>query len=402
MIKAILLDLDDTLLGNPTESFVKHYMGLLSRTLADRLGTDDGISQALITAVAAVMHSDDPRTTNWDTFYAAFMPLLDVDRAAFEAVMQEFYRDVYPQLQSITQRRPGVRRLVEWLIAREYRVVVATNPFFPATAVEQRLAWAGLPVDEVPFALVTTLENMHYSKPHPAYYEEVLARIGVQSDEAIMVGDDWENDIIPARKAGLSTYWVCGECEEVPPGDTRPDGCGGLADFASRVQDEHWLDTLEPLPHTVAQVVPRLNGNLAALLGIVRETPPHVWPMRPEEEEWSPIEVLCHLAESEADVQRSRLELIAREDDPFLSQPKEPPAPASRMCPEEAWMVALAFAKERERTIAYLNTLTPEQWQRPARHYIFGPTTLLEMAHFTAQHDRMHLEQLCQTIGKCL
>jgi hypothetical protein len=25
----------------------------------------------------------------------------------------------------------------------------------------------------------------------------------------------------------------------------------------------------------------------------------------------------------------------------------------------------------------------------------------LEMAHFTAQHDRLHLNQICQTLGKC-
>jgi hypothetical protein len=64
--------------------------------------------------------------------------------------------------------------------------------------------------------------------------------------------------------------------------------------------------------------------------------------------------------------------------------------------------VALEFADERERTLAFLAALPPQAWERPARHYIFGPTTLLEMANFVSQHDRMHIAQLCQTIGKCL
>lgn len=403
MIKAILLDLDDTLLGNPTEAFVKNYLGLLSRHLAARLGARDGVVNALMAGVGAVVASDDPRTTNWDTFYATFTPLLNADQAQFEAAVTEFYRDVYPHLRATTHQHPGARRLVDWLLARDYRVAVATNPFFPATAVEQRLAWAGVPVGEVPFALVTTLENMHYAKPHPAYYEEVLARVGVQADEAVMVGDDWENDIVPAHRAGINTFWICDNSGISYPDDrVEPDGCGTLADFACRVQDENWLDTLEPLPTTPGHIAPRLNGNLAALLGIVRETPAHIWHMRPEQAEWSPIEVLCHLVESEADVQRPRLETIAAQDNPFLSQPKAPPAPASRMCPEDAWMVAMAFAKERDRTLDFLKTLTPGQWARPARHYIFGPTTLLETANFIAQHDRMHVTQLCQTIGKCL
>lgn len=403
MIKAILLDLDDTLLGNPTESFVTNYLEVLSAHLRDRLGVTSDVVTALMVGVRAVVRSDNPRTTNAETFYATFDPLLGVDRAEYGAAIDEFYRDVYPQLRPITQQRPGARRLVDWLLAHDYKVAVATNPFFPATAIEQRLAWAGLPVNDVPFAFVTTLENVHYAKPHPAYYEEILARVGVQADEAIMVGDDWDNDIVPAQQAGLNTFWLCAEdAQACPEQEHQADGCGTLADFACRVQDENWLETLEPLPHTVAQVAPRFNGNLAALLGAVREAPDHVWHMRPEEEEWSPIEVLCHLAESEADAQRPRLMLIAEADNPFLSQPKEPPAPASRVCPETPWMVAMAFAKERERTLDFLRTLTPAQWQRPARHYIFGPTTLLEMAHFTAQHDRLHITQLCQTIGKCV
>jgi FMN phosphatase YigB (HAD superfamily) len=405
MIKAILLDLDHTLLGNPTDQFVRSYLTLLGEFLGERLGIAPTIARGLVVGVAAVARSDDPRRTNAETFYAAFDPLLaqtGIPRKAFDPVVQEFYRDVYPQLQPLTQKRPGARRLVEWLLERSYKVAIATNPIFPCTAIEQRLAWAGVPVDEIELALVTTLENMHYAKPQPAYYEEVLARVGVLADEAIMVGDDWTNDIVPAWQAGLNTFWVCEDCDIDADQPVLPDGCGSLADFACRVQDENWLETLEPLPHTIPQVVPRLKGNLAALMGIVQEAPDYVWHMRPEEDEWSPMEVLCHLRESEIELQRPRFEMILAEDNPFLSQPKEPPAPASRVCPENALLVAMAFAKERDRTLEFLESLTAKEWARPARHYIFGPTTMLEMAHFTAQHDRLHITQMCQTIGKCV
>jgi hypothetical protein len=107
-------------------------------------------------------------------------------------------------------------------------------------------------------------------------------------------------------------------------------------------------------------------------------------------------------AESERDVQGPRLKQIADTDNPFLSQPKEPPRPAVRLCPENPWQVAQVFADERQQTIAYLAALPDNAWNRPARHYIFGPTTLLEMANFTAQHDRLHIVQLCQTVEKCL
>jgi HAD superfamily hydrolase (TIGR01549 family) len=402
MIKAVLLDLDDTLLANPTQRFTANYLSLLDRFLRERLGMDGTIS-GLIAGTRSVIQNANPLKTNRETFFDVLDPLLPVSRAVFDPAVDEFYRTVYPELEANTQKRPGARRLVTWLLEQGYAVVVATNPFFPRVAVEQRLAWAGLPVNEIPFSLVTVLENMHFAKPQPAYYEEMLARLGIQADEAIMVGDDWANDIIPAWQSGLNTYWVINDGAGPPPsGPIQPDEYGTLADFACRVQDENWLETLTPRPHEAGQIGPRLNGNLAALWGLVAEIPPHVWPMRPDPAEWSPIEVLCHLAESERDVQRPRLKLIADMDNPFLSQPKEPPRPAARLCPESAQQVAQVFADERIKTMAYLATLPDNAWNRPARHSIFGPTTLLEMANFTAQHDRLHMVQLCQTVEKCL
>ena len=92
--------------------------------------------------------------------------------------------------------------------ARGLAVIIATNPLFPTTAIEQRLAWAGVPVDEYPYALVTTYENMHAAKPQPAYYREILAAIDCPPDRALMVGDDWKNDIAPAAAVGLHTFWT--------------------------------------------------------------------------------------------------------------------------------------------------------------------------------------------------
>ncbi len=98
-----------------------------------------------------------------------------------------------------------------------------------------------------------------------------------------MVGDDWANDIVPAWQAGLNTFWVHrGRAAPPPAGPVQPDGYGTLADFACRVQEENWLETLIPRPHDPDQIAPRLNGNLSALWGMITEIPPHVWHMRPD------------------------------------------------------------------------------------------------------------------------
>ena len=100
-----------------------------------------------------------------------------------------------------------VRESVREVLSDEgYRVVIATNPLFPATAIEQRLDWAG--VRDFPYALVTTMENSHFSKPNPRYYEEILAKIQSAPETTWMIGDNPTNDIIPARTLGLKTWWI--------------------------------------------------------------------------------------------------------------------------------------------------------------------------------------------------
>ena len=394
MIKAVLLDLDDTLLGNPTQAFVQAYMAALNRFLCEWLGVEDTLKPVLA-ATHAVMASRDPLRTNEETFYAALDPLLPGRLDRFRAGAREFYRTAYPALQAGTQLRAVARPLVEMLAARGYSVAVATNPFFPRTAVEQRLAWAGLPVEEMPFALVTTLENMHFSKPHPDYYEEILARIGAAPGEAIMVGDDWNNDIVPAHRAGLHTYWITSGAAATPGPEAAPAGVGTLDDFFGCVQRGDWLDNLAPLPLTPAQIAPRLNGGLAALLGIVKEAGPDAWGAGGAPDEWSPAEIVCRLAETERAVYRPQLAWIAQGNNPFLAAAE----PHTSNCSGDGWEAALAFARERQITLDFLAGLADDAWNYPATHHQWGAITLLEMADSIARHDRAHIQQLREALG---
>lgn len=120
----------------------------------------------------------------------------------------------------MTETRPVTRPLIEHCFAQGWQVIIATNPLFPRSAIEQRLAWAGVPVSEYPYALVTSYENMHSTKPHPAYYHEILQRVGARAEKTLMVGDDWDNDIVPAGAIGLQTYWISGNNHPTTPSGT--------------------------------------------------------------------------------------------------------------------------------------------------------------------------------------
>ena len=244
MIKAILFDLDDTLLENDIHNFMNHYFALLGRHASVFMEAQRFIAELLI-CTRAMMADTDTSISNRDAFWGTFAERNEVDDIAeLEAYFEQFYRDIFPQLRQQTRQRASAARLVQRCLDQGLQVVVATNPVFPPVAIEHRLAWAGVPVDAYPFALVTNYSNMHATKPHPAYYQEILQKIGCEPEAALMVGDSWENDIVPASGLGLSTYWIADEDEDLPDTAVSIIAQGSL----ERLEDlvvSGWLTELE-------------------------------------------------------------------------------------------------------------------------------------------------------------
>lgn len=240
-IQAILFDLDDTLLGNDIDTFMRRYFALLSEYARPQVDEATFLPH-LIQATQTAIRNTDPTRTNAEVFWAAFEGLTGGRRADLEPFFRRFYETEFARLQPSTVLRPAAAGLVRAAFDRGLHVVIATNPLFPLAAIEQRLAWAGVPVDTYDYALVTAYENMHAAKPQPAYYREILAAVGTNPAHALMVGDDWKNDIIPAAAVGLHTFWIA------PDDATAADpalisGRGSLDDLAERVANG-WLSQL--------------------------------------------------------------------------------------------------------------------------------------------------------------
>ncbi len=215
MIRTILLDLDDTLLGNKMERFLPLYFAALGERMAHFIAPEDLVRKVLASS-RVMMQNQDPTVTNQQAFDADFFPDLGHPESEVRPVIDAFYEEDFPALKQYTQPRPQAGLLVQTLFNQRYDVVIATNPMFPRRAIEHRLDWAG--VSDFPFSLVTTYENSHFCKPNPRYYQEILEVVGCRPQEGVMVGDDFESDIAPAMQVGLHTYWITdGIRDDVPP-----------------------------------------------------------------------------------------------------------------------------------------------------------------------------------------
>ena len=69
--------------------------------------------------------------------------------------------------------------------------------------------------------LLMASEEAGVSKPDPAIFALALGRLGCSADEAVMVGDSWENDIVGAQRAGIRAVWF-NPRGEAPPASGVP------------------------------------------------------------------------------------------------------------------------------------------------------------------------------------
>ena len=118
-------------------------------------------------------------------------------------VFDDYYRHEFQQVQSSCGFAPEAATVIETLKAAGKRVVLATNPLFPAIATQSRAKWAGLEPSD--FELITTYENSRFCKPNPDYYREILETLNLKPEECLMVGNDVQEDMI-ARQLGMEVF----------------------------------------------------------------------------------------------------------------------------------------------------------------------------------------------------
>lgn len=205
MLLTILFDLDETLLTTNMDRFLPAYFNALGKALT-YLGPEKKITAQIHAAVKVMFKNQDPGRTLKEIFDANFYAQLGTTEEACQQTLAAFYSIEYPQLKSVTQSKPEASELVQWCLSKGLGIAVATNPLFPHTATRQRIEWAGLHPDDIAF--FTSYNDFHFTKPHLAYYAEVLGRLGWPQTPVVMIGDNLSDDLFPMDAMGATTYWV--------------------------------------------------------------------------------------------------------------------------------------------------------------------------------------------------
>ncbi|HEY5250027.1 MAG TPA: HAD family hydrolase [Acidimicrobiales bacterium] len=73
----------------------------------------------------------------------------------------------------------------------------------------QRLKFEGTGLADC-FDAVVVSGEVGVGKPDPAVFALVLERLGTTAENTVMVGDNWERDVVGALQVGMTAVWIAG------------------------------------------------------------------------------------------------------------------------------------------------------------------------------------------------
>jgi len=232
MFKALLFDLDGTLLPLDLELFIQKYFEKLAPFFAHKIEPEILIKELWTSTMSMLKNSGT--LTNEEVFMASFLPAIKQEKMVMYPLFEKFYQEEFPKLQKYSGYSPLSAQIIGQAQEKGYKIVLATNPIFPELAIRHRMQWAG--IDNFSWDLVTTYENSRACKPNPLYFRQIIEEIKVSPEECLMVGNDVQEDLV-ASTLGMKTFLVTDYLIDRGQPLYQPDHRGSLQDLLSFIKE---------------------------------------------------------------------------------------------------------------------------------------------------------------------
>ena len=143
-----------------------------------------------------------------------------------------------------------------------------------------------------------------------------------------------------------------------------------------------------------AERLERLTRTAHELDSAIADRPETALCRRPDETNWAPKEVVCHLRDTEEFFMLRFQTIAAAHDPPLVPADPERWAEDRQYIRSDAVEAARAFRRRREESLAHLRGLSDAQWTRAGLHPTHGRMTVEDVLNLMVWHDANHLEQL--------
>ena len=144
------------------------------------------------------------------TFYKTLSVKLRIEMEYIAEQLTEFdinqwHDSVLDCLYKATQRETEQSRKVLTTLKDRYPMVLVSNFYGNIATVLNEFGFDGI------FDSIVESAVVGVRKPDPRIFTLGVEALGMQPQDVTVVGDSYDKDIVPARKAGCSTIWMKGE-----------------------------------------------------------------------------------------------------------------------------------------------------------------------------------------------
>ncbi|WP_461863484.1 HAD family hydrolase [Thermococcus sp.] len=185
-MKAVLFDIDGTLLTE--EPLMMLFLPWVYDMLSKKLGVNR--EEARNRFMAEIIGRRD--TYDWHD-WNFFFNLFGID-LRYEELLREYPYKIHVY--------PDVPPTLEWLKEEGYKLgVVTSGPSY------QKLKLRIAKLDRY-FDVIITRDDVNAIKPEPKIFLHALERLGVEPEEAVMIGDSLQQDVYGAKNVGMTGIWI--------------------------------------------------------------------------------------------------------------------------------------------------------------------------------------------------
>lgn len=200
--QAVIFDLDDTISDHQHSrrsalaALVQQYPAMKEKDVRKLEVIHERHLQVSFDDLLArrIQRSEARRERLRGLFAEIGLPLSEQELTQADAIYRSVYDTVYRDV-------PGAVTLIKAL-KQMMKVAVLTNGLISQQ--ENKIRLCGL---EGQFDAVVVSEQVGVKKPDRKMFQHALTVLNVSADEAVMIGDSWNSDILGARNAGIPAVW---------------------------------------------------------------------------------------------------------------------------------------------------------------------------------------------------
>ena len=207
MLKAVLFDLDGTLLPMNEPAFVSKYAELITVKFANQGYDYDEVNKVIWNAVKS-MYLNNGEKLNAEVYWDYLVGHYGEKFLEEKTVMDSFYENEYKDVKTEFLPNPFAKEIVKFVNDNNLLCILATQPVFPLVGVTNRMDFVGL--EESDFAYITNSENSRYPKSNPKYYQDILDKFNLKADEVLMFGNNTYEDGESSLVSNIKTILVEG------------------------------------------------------------------------------------------------------------------------------------------------------------------------------------------------